>query len=196
MKVKPLGNRSTISIERCGLEDSGEYMCKAGYTIANKTFWANVTTNFKFQAKLDFSLQTFIWILICVTVFLVNSTIATLTCRRRSTEIFYLFTLIGRRFLKGSGSTGTAGIYYAAPSTTKSSSQYNSTRPQNDTDATNNAASSLYAEILDEQVHQEESDEIIHHYIEQFSAKFYSFLLYYDLNFFNVITIFVITPKE
>lgn len=56
--------------------------------------------------------------------------------------------------------------YYAAPSTAESASQYSSTTPQNDTDATGNAASSLYAEIIDEQVQQEESDEISHHYIE------------------------------
>lgn len=56
--------------------------------------------------------------------------------------------------------------YYAAPSTTDSTSQYNSTRQQNDTDTTDNAASNLYAEIIDEQVHQADTDEMSHHYIE------------------------------
>lgn len=51
IKAKTLGNRSTISIETCGIEDSGDYMCKAGYAIANKTFWTNVTTNLKFQGN-------------------------------------------------------------------------------------------------------------------------------------------------
>lgn len=54
MKGKQHGTRSTISIGSCGIQDLGEYMCRAGYMIANETFWANVTSNLEFQGEVEY----------------------------------------------------------------------------------------------------------------------------------------------
>lgn len=51
MKGEHIGNRSTITIGSCSIEDSGDYMCKAGYLMENETFWANVTTNLEIHGE-------------------------------------------------------------------------------------------------------------------------------------------------
>lgn len=54
MKGEHIGNRLSISIGSCGVKDSGTYMCKAGYTIENETFWINVSTNLEFYGKVTY----------------------------------------------------------------------------------------------------------------------------------------------
>ncbi|CAG2196984.1 CD331 [Mytilus edulis] len=161
---KVSNNTSTISIVNCSLEDLGEYTCIAWNRIQNETYWSNVTTRLLVYGEDFFSLRTVVWILICLAVFLLTVTIATISFSRRSKFSNSTTSFAFHQFhIKSKFKTSVTKRYYAAPTSVYNISPYAATRLEYE-EPLNIQQATLRRE--NEEIEEREEDNETNHYIE------------------------------